>query len=207
MRLSVAVIAATLAAASLTPAHAGTLTDSHVGFSADRILVIDGHSYLGKMWTMPGRERHEQLIKGLQPIFILRADSPVGEVVLPSLHTVFDFVFPAELRVLADKRLTRHPVGNDTVNGIATIRYAVDETVPEGHAVGEVWISREGIPMRLAGNFTKPNGKSSSFRWELSHVRVGPQPAALFEPPPGFNHLPAEALAPLLGLKLKSARR
>ena len=172
----------------------------------DRLLVIDGRSYQGRMWTMPGRERHEQLIKGMQPIFILRAGSPLGEVVLPNLHTVFDFVFPAELRVLADKRLTRHPVGRDIVNGIETTRYAVDETVPEGRAVGEVWISPEGIPMRLAGNFTKPNGKSSNFRWELSHVHIGPQPAALFEPPPGYSHLPAEALAPLLGLKLKSAR-
>lgn len=205
MRL-VPVAIAVAAAALAFPAAAGTLTDSQVGFSADRVLVIDGHSYPGKMWTMPGRERHEGPVRGLQPIFILRGDSPIGEVVLPNLHTVFDFVFPAELRVLADRRLTRHPVGRDVVNGIATVRYAVDETVPEGHAVGEVWLSREGIPMRLAGSFTKPNGKSSSFRWELSRVRIGPQPAALFEPPPGYSHLPAEALAPLLGLKLKSAR-
>jgi hypothetical protein len=206
MRRLFVAIAAAVAMALAVPAGAGTLTDARVGFSADRLLVIDGRSYQGRMWTMPGRERHEQMIKGMQPIFILRAASPLGEVVLPNLHTVFDFVFPAELRVLADKRLTRHPVGRDIVNGIETTRYAVDETVPEGRAVGEVWISPDGIPMRLAGNFTKPNGKSSTFRWELSHVRIGPQPAALFEPPPGYSHLPAEALAPLLGLKLKSAR-
>src|SRR5581483_5373354 len=101
-------------------------------------------------------------------------------------------------RVLSDKRLTRRPVGHETIGGIATTRYRVDETVPEGHAEGEIWLSRDGIPMRLEGRFTKPNGKQSTIRWELHHVRIGPQPAALFEPPAGFSHLPAEALAPLL---------
>lgn len=203
MRLIAAVLL--LLAAAAPGAAAASLVDSRVGFSAERTLVIDGRTYRGKLWTMPGKERHEQVIKGFDPVFILHADSPVGEIVLAPLHTVVEFVFPAELRVLSDKRLTRRPVGHETIDGIATTRYRVDETVPEGHAEGEIWLSRDGIPMRLEGRFTKPNGKQSTIRWELHHVRIGPQPAALFEPPAGFSHLPAEALAPLLGLKLKSA--
>ena len=95
--------------------------------------------------------------------------------------------------------LTQHPVGQETVNGIATTKYAIDETVPEGHADGTLWLSRDGIPMKLAGSFTAQNGRVSTMRWELSHVKIGPQPAALFEPPPGFSKLPPEAVAPLLG--------
>ncbi len=112
---------------------------------------------------------------------------------------------PPELRVLGDPALKKHPVGQETVNGIATTKYAIDETVPEGHATGTLWLSRDGIPMRLAGSFTRQSGKVSTVRWELSHVKIGPQPAALFEAPQGFSKLPPEAIAPLLGLKLKSA--
>jgi hypothetical protein len=113
---------------------------------------------------------------------------------------------PAELRLLRSPELKKHAVGQDTVNGIATTKYTIDETVPEGHARGTLWLSRDGIPMKLAGTFTGGKGKVATVRWELDHVRIGPQPAALFEPPAGFSKLPPEAVAPLLGLKLKSAK-
>src|ERR1700722_1140987 len=201
----IGLVAATLGLGAA--ASAATLSDAKVGFSADRTLVINGKTYLGKMWTMPGMERHEQDLNGIPAAFVFRADTPIGDAVLPQLHTVVQFVIPAELRVLAASRLTRHPVGHETINGIATTKYDVDETVPEGHGVGAVWISADGIPMKLAGSFTKPNEKVVNLRWELSHVKLGPQPASLFERPPGFSKLPAEAIAPLLGLSLKSAHQ
>jgi hypothetical protein len=202
------VLAAILLAAALVPAgaRAGTISDSRIGFSADRTLILDGRTYTGKIWTMPGKERHEQMIRGFAPVFILRGDSPIGDVVLAQLHTTVEFVFPAELRLLADKRLTRHPIGHEVVNGIPTTEYAVDETTPQGHAEGTLWLSRDGIPMRCDGAFTAPNGHHSTLKWELSHVTIGPQPDSLFEVPTGFNKLPAEALAPLLGMQLKSAK-
>src|SRR4029077_12688639 len=50
---------------------AATLGDAQIGFTADRTLVIDGRTYLGKIWTMPGRERHEQAIQAFRPVFLL----------------------------------------------------------------------------------------------------------------------------------------
>lgn len=188
------------------PVAAATLGAAKVGFTADRLLVIDGRRFTGKIWAMPGEERHEQVIRAFRPVFLLRADNPLGEVVLPQLKTIVEFVMPRELRLFADPGLKRHPLGPDTVNGIATTKYAIDETVPEGHATGTLWLSPDGIPMRLAGTFVGHKGKPATVRWELSHVKIGPQPAALFEPPQGFSKLPAEAVAPLLGLKLKSAK-
>ena len=188
-------------------APAETLGEAKIGFTADRTLVIDGRTYTGKIWAMPGKERHEQAIQAFRPVFLLRADSPHGEVVLQELKTIVDFVMPPELHIFAAPGLKKHPLGEETVNGIATTKYAIDETVPEGHATGTLWLSRDGIPMRLAGTFTRPKGKASMLRWELSHVRIGPQPAALFDAPTGFSKLPAEAVAPLLGLRLKTAGR
>jgi len=186
---------------------AATLGEAQIGFTADRTLVIDGRSYLGKIWAMPGRERHEQAIQAFRPIFLLRRDNPLGEIVLPQLKTIVQFALPPEARLLVTSDLKKRPVGQETVNGIATTKYSIDESVPEGRATGTLWLSRDGIPMRLDGSLAKQNGKVSAVRWELSHVRIGPQPASLFEAPQGFSKLPPEAVAPLLGLKLKSAAR
>jgi hypothetical protein len=79
---------------------AATLGEAQIGFTADRTLVIDGRTYLGKIWTMPGRERHEQAIQAFRPVFLLRADSPLAEIVLPQLKTIVQFALPAELRIL-----------------------------------------------------------------------------------------------------------
>jgi len=197
-----------LIALALAPsaASAETLCDPHVGFSADRTLVIGGHEYDGKIWAMPGEERHEQAIASFHPVFLLRGSSPFGEIVLAQLKTVVEFVMPPELRLLGRPELKRHPLGPDTVNGIATTKYAIDESVPEGHAEGTLWLSRDGIPMKLAATFVGTHGKPAHIAWELKHVKIGPQPATLFEAPSGFSKLPAEAVAPLLGLKLKSAK-
>src|SRR6266436_3416120 len=188
-------------------ARAATLGEERIGFTADRTLVIDGRTYQGKIWTMPGKERHEQAIQAFRPVFLLRADNPLGEVVLPQLHTIVQFAMPPELRLFNHPDLRKDPLGEETVNGIATTKYKIDETVPEGHAAGTLWLSRDGIPMRLAGSFAATNGNVSTLRWELRHVKIGPQPAALFEAPQGFSKLPPEAIAPLLGLRLKSAKR
>jgi hypothetical protein len=195
-----------LAMLAVTPAAAATLADAKTGFSADRSLVIDGKTYLGRMWTMPGMERHEQNLNGIPAAFVLKSDNPIADLVLPKLHTVVEFILPPELHLFADPRLTRRPVGHDTIAGIATTKYAIDETVPEGHGEGFLWLSDSGIPMKLDGSFTRTSGRAAHLRWELSHVKLGPQPAALFEPPRDFSKLPAEALAPMLGLKLKGAR-
>jgi len=198
-----------LAAFLLLPGVAGaaTLGEARIGFTADRLLVVDGRSYQGKIWTMPGKERHEQAIQAFRPIFLLRADNPIGEVVVPQLHTTVQFAMPPELRLLRSPVLTKRPAGEETVNGIVTTKYKIDETVPEGHAEGTLWLSRDGIPMKLVGSFTAQTGRISTIRWELSHVKIGPQPAALFEAPTDYSKLPPEAVAPLLGLRLKSASK
>jgi hypothetical protein len=58
----------------LLSAHAvaETLGDSRVGFSAERLLVVDGRSYVGRMWHMPGEQRHEQQLPTISPVSILR---------------------------------------------------------------------------------------------------------------------------------------
>jgi len=179
-----------------------TLGEARVGFSAERVLVFDGHRYFGQMWQMPGEQRHEQQLPAMKPVFILHDGHGVGDLVLPQLHTIIEFELPAALTVLSNPGLLKTPVGQERVNGIMTTRYAVDADTPEGHANGSLWLSADGIAMKCDGNFRAPGGHVSTVHWELRHVKLGPQPAELFEVPRGYSKLPPEAATALLGLRL-----
>ena len=51
-------IALSLAILLSTHAVAETLGDARVGFTAERVLILDGRSFVGRMWHMPGEQRH-----------------------------------------------------------------------------------------------------------------------------------------------------
>lgn len=205
MRLSsLILIALSMLVLPAAAARAATLGDPQIGFTAERVLVFDGRSYIGRMWNMPGEQRHEQELPSLKPIFILRADSSVGDVLLPQLHTAVEFDLPKVLAVLGQPDLLGRPVGSETVNGIATTKYEVDKDIPDGHLSGALWLSRDGIPMRCDGSYTNRKGKVSTVHWELRHVQIGEQDASLFEVPSDYSKLPPEAAATLFGLRLGS---
>ena len=197
--LSAAVL---LSALGSTHAQADTLGNARVGFTAERVLVLDGRRYIGRIWHMPGEQRHEQDLPAIKPVFILRTGSTLGDVVLPQLHTVVEFVLPKEFSLLGNPNLLRKPAGQETVNGITTTKYTVEESVPAGRIIGSLWLSDDGIPMRCDGKFEPKNGKSSTIYWELRHVKIGNQDRALFEVPQGYAKLSPEAAAPLLGMRL-----
>jgi hypothetical protein len=187
-----------------THAQAETIGDAQVGFTAERVLILDGRSFVGRMWHMPGEQRHEQDFPALKPVFILRANRSVAELVLPQLHTVVEFVLPSAVAVLSHPDL-KQPIGQESIDGIATTQYLVENDSAEGRATGSLWLSRDGIPMRCVGKFETRNGKLSTIDWQLHHVKIGRQDAALFEVPRYYTKLPLEAAAPLLGMRIAPA--
>jgi len=71
----------------------------------------------------------------------------------------------------------------------------------------EILLSRDGIPMKLAGKFHREERQGLDDLVGTHPCQVGRKPAALFEPPQGYAKLPPEAVAPLLGLRLKPAKQ
>jgi hypothetical protein len=197
-------IALSLSILLSTPALGETIGDARVGFTAERLLVLDGRSFAGRMWHMPGEQRHEQGFPAMKPILILHANSAVAEVVLPELHTIVEFALPKVMSFLSHPDLGR-PVGQASIDGIATTRYAVEQDSPEGHAKGSLWLSSDGIPMKCVGEFVAKNGKLSTIDWQLHHVKIGRQDVALFEVPRGYAKLSPQAAAPLLGMRVAPA--
>lgn len=199
LRSTALAIAATLAAAAT--ARAGTLGDPRVGFSAERILLFDGKTYVGRVWSMPGEQRHEQALPAIEVAFILHAGSSIADILLPSLHAAVEVPLPQPLAALESPAGLGKPAGTAQIDGIATSRYLVAKTIPEGQLRGALWLTRDGIPIRADGSFTAIKGKVYQVHWELRHIRIGPQAPTLFVVPSGYTTLPPEAAGTLLGLR------
>jgi hypothetical protein len=52
-------------------------------FCPERVLALDGRSFVGRVWHIPGEQRHVRDFPAMHAILILYADSAPGEVVLP----------------------------------------------------------------------------------------------------------------------------
>jgi hypothetical protein len=198
-RLLASVLTLLLVAAGL-PAAAQVLGDAKVPFSADRVLTVDGRTFEGRLYATPGRQRHEQMLEGMQQVVLLRADRGEGWLVLPGLHSYVEFRFPQAIAELSDPSLRGTPVGQEKIAGLQTTKYRVEHAARDGTSVdGWMWVTRDGIVMKLDGVATPRRGKPTPFSMQLSNVRIGPQDTAMFDLPQGFMKLPSNALQPLLG--------
>jgi hypothetical protein len=185
------------------PARAAGLLDAPISYSATRTVTVDGRSYTGKVFHVPGHERHEQMLLGMEDVFLIDDRAETGLVILPLVKTMVSFKLPALLRALNDPAAPRQEDGAAVIDGVPTTRYRIARRAPDGsRAAGFLWISRFGVVMKLDGTVTAPHGHKTRIAMVLSHVAIAPQKKALFQPPEGLNLLPAAALEPLLGFKL-----
>lgn len=197
------VLVAVLLALASPPAGARILGDPSVSFSADRTVTVGNRTYTGKLYAEPGSQRHEQDIEGIDQVVILHDDEAKGWLILPRMNSYVEFSIGPILAELEDSDLLSTPLGSETVEGRRTTKYRVEHTARNGAMVdGYLWLTREGIPMRLDGMYTPPHGgRSTPFRMELTHVKLAPQDPALFAAPrSNMVKLPFGALGTLLGL-------
>jgi hypothetical protein len=195
-------LALLLAAIAVTPVAARMLGDPSVPFSADRSLSVGDRTFSGKLYATPGNQRHEQAIAGIDQVIILHGADARGWLVLPKLNSYVEFWFAPAATELNAGDLLSTKLGEETVAGLRTSKYRIEHVARDGTLVdGYVWLTREGIPMRLDGTYTPANGgKPTTIHMELSNVRQGPQNAALFAIPENMMKLPGGALGPLLGV-------
>lgn len=178
------------------------LGDPSVPFSADRSLTVGDRNFSGKLYSVPGSQRHEQQIAGVEQVIILHGADARGWLVLPTLNSYVEFWFGRAATELKADDLLSTKLGEETIDGQRTTKYRIEHTARDGtSADGYIWLTREGIPMRLDGMYRPADGGTPTpVRMELSNVRKGPQDATLFAVPKNMMKLPGGALAPLLGV-------
>jgi hypothetical protein len=200
LRLSIPTALLLLAATLAQPAAARMLGDPSVPFSAESTITVGDRSFHGKVFAVPGSQRHEQAIAGIPQVIILHGKDAKGWLVLPQLASYVEFSFGPAAFELSEPDLLSPPLGEEMVAGQRTTKYRAEHTARDGTAVdGYVWLTGSGIPMKLEGTVRPTHGKPTAFRLELTQLREGAQPAGLFTLPPNLNKLPTGMLGGLLG--------
>jgi hypothetical protein len=198
--LVLSVLAGALLGMPAGGAWAAMLGDAALSYSALRTVTVDGRSYTGTVFHVPGHERHEQEIAGIPEVILLDASAKKGALLLPGIKAYVDFAFPPLLAELDDPDLRHAPLGQETVNGVRTTKYRIDHTAADGsHARGFAWVSAQGVLMRIEGTFI-PYGAANgtAISMELAQLTPGPQDRRLFELPAGLLSLPSAALQAFL---------
>ncbi|HVM77443.1 MAG TPA: hypothetical protein VMU06_00390 [Stellaceae bacterium] len=200
MRRFLGALALSLCLLGGEPSSARVLGDATVAYSAERVLTVNGQSFMGRIFSIPGHQRHEQNVAGFQQVAIFDLDAGRGYFILPALMSYVDFRIAGALAELSAPDITGAPAGTETVGGIATAKYKVRKRASDGTLIeGAIWLSAAGIPMRADGAVTDGNGIRTAFSWALSHVRLGAQDPAMFSAPVGLYRLPEAALPGFLG--------
>ena len=181
-------------------AFARVLGDSGVAYRADRVLSVNGQHFDGALYAMPGFQRHEQTVGGIQQVAIFNLAQGRGYYIVPSVRTYIDFPIDLAVRELAKPDVLGAPLGTEREGGLATTKYRVEHRASDGTRIeGFVWLAANGIPMRGEGAVIETGGKRTPVSWRLSNLRIEPQDPGLFQPPGDFYRLPAAALPGILG--------
>ncbi len=123
---------------------------------------------------------------------IVRTDKQEGYMLMPAQKMYMQLDFPqAQAQSgaqTADSDVEITEVGAETVEGQSATKYKM--IMKDGSAGGFLWITKDGIVMKMDGVVKNGNDKSR-ITMTLKNLKIGSQDAALFEVPAGYTKLPS----------------
>lgn len=183
-------------------ASAHALLDE-VSWQATRIVRVDGRQISTEVHHTKLKERISAVVQGVELDLVLRFDRKLmwqmtpmfgiaGETDISAMDT------PANIKVLKRERQ-----GEETVAGQRATRYRLQYQTRGGDTrEGFYWQNAAGVHVKSSFSVLDPDGKTRRVELELRNLRVGPQPAELFEVPADYRVMPIDAsgiLRDLLG--------
>jgi hypothetical protein len=198
-----------LAIAFIAPGQtrAAIVGDAAVPYSATRIVIVDGKEYRGKVFAVPGKQRHDVDINGVSLSFVLDIEGGAGVIAVPSLHSYVDFPLPPLLAELDKRQLEGHEAGEERIAGLTAVKYRLEYTVSDGsRGTGFLWLTRDNILLRIEGRIERPGHRPMTVTMRLEDLQLGPQDDKLFQISNGLKKLPYQALEMLLNLRLRPHR-
>ena len=159
-------------------------------YSVDMVLTGDGKQVILRRCLDSGKARTEISGEGEQIIITERPDKKIAYLIVPSLKTVMEQSLdpPKEQSAgEADKSYRVERLGTEDLEGRACDKFKVEG----GGSVAYFWADRTThAPVRI---------KDATALLDWKNYHVGPQPAALFEPPADYQTLEMPDLEQILG--------
>ena len=180
----------------VTPAAAGTLTPPTAGYSATRIINAGGMEMSGKVHSEDGKERWETTMQGMRSISILLMNEGRMLVYMPDMNMAMEMSLDEAaasqpgLDALRDGAEATEE-GKEVIEGEQTTRYLVAEEPGSGVRDVRVWVTSDGIPLKMEGK-----SDEGDFMMLLKDLQRGTQDASLFRLPSGVTPMKMPAGMP-----------
>ncbi|MFC4308622.1 DUF4412 domain-containing protein [Steroidobacter flavus] len=189
-RLSILGCLALSLSGCISPVEAATLPMPTVEYSADRIIETAQGSFEGKIFAAKDKERTETSMQGMQSVMILRKDQQLGWMLMPAqrMYQKLDFKQAQQQSGSQPNDVEITEIGSDTVEGIAATKYKM--IMKDGSAGGFLWITSEGITVKM-DMLSKDGRDKNRTTVTLKNLVIGPQDAALFDPPADYKAMPS----------------
>jgi outer membrane lipoprotein-sorting protein len=152
------------------------------------ITPKDGQAMMQKIYSDDGKVRTEMSVSGMQMVSIIRPDQKKIYSVMPAQKMVTEMAYDAGKTPMAGTSLPGSKfevVGPDTVDGVACTKY---KETGKDNKVAFLWVDTANKALVKM----VPEDGSVTIIWK--NYVVGPQDAALFEPPAGYQVLTMPAM-------------
>jgi len=171
--------------------------DVTMTYSAEPSGTTDSGEIQGKVIRARDKERRELTIEGDIEILIIRLDRNVVWSVSPEEKMYLESPLDEALGRTPDADgKQREPVinlktiGSETIDGIPATKQRITGKDVDGSPIdGTVWVSEQGIVLRVDSDVVDEDGKHHTVRMELHNLQIGPQDPALFEIPPDYKRV------------------
>lgn len=172
----------------------------NVEYSGDEVVETADGITKTKVYSTPTMERREMSEGGQQMIAITRHDKKVVWNLMPeekmfmAMPTGQSAMHKEEKTDLSEYKIEQTPMGQETVNGVVMNKAKMIMTGKDGSKMGGfMWTTKEGIIAKLDA-LSVDQGKKDRFKLEMQNLKIGKQPADLFEIPKGYEKLDMGAM-------------
>lgn len=177
--------------------------DLNVSYSARRVFTTGSTSIEMAERKAPGKQRMEMNLAGMDGTMIIREDLEKSYFVMPQMgmYRELDLTAARQQSNQDMAILSATAVGQETVFGSRATRYQTQFRDDNGEGSGDVWVSGDGIPVKMDMTYTAGGFDGTRIVMELHDVEVGPQSASWFELPDDVQPL---TMGSLIGMTAAS---
>ncbi len=180
--------AAAFAAAAFQPGDEPT-----VSYSGVRELTSSQGTVTMKEYYAPQKQRMEMSGPTGDVVLINRRDKNGSWLLMPEMKMFMEIPSKqfqqqtgSHAKVIENKK-----VGSETLDGHKVDKYrTIVEDADGGRGEGYYWITQDGIPLKMEMDLIQ-DGKKQHMVTELKKLKIGAQPATLFEVPAGYSAMPS----------------
>ncbi len=161
----------------------------NVEYSADQSIETEAAAMKGKVFSTPTRERREMSQGGANMIMITRHDKKVIWTVMPEdkMYLEMPMKESTEKTDMSAYKIEQTPLGEEKLDGQVMDKSKIVMTHSSGSKMGGfMWTTKQGILAKMDA-IAIDKGSKNRFKMEQTNIKVGKQPADLFEIPKGFQ--------------------